>query len=140
VIRTGNEWLDGVDMAAAIRGSSRGFTVLVLGGLAAPAIAVLSGVLGTVVLTGSAVAAFVVAAMRPGTSTRPGLHGLLAAVGAYLMVLPLVLLAPMGRNPVQIGLTLVAAVCTGFAAGSVQSWRRSKKDAPGLAQVGGGRA
>ncbi|AEH09468.1 MULTISPECIES: PE-PGRS family protein [Protofrankia] len=126
-------WLDGVDMVAVVRGSSRGFTVLVLGGLVAPAVATVSGALGALVLTGSAAAAFVVAALRQGTTTDGGRHGALAAVGAYLLVLPLVLLAQAGRNPAQISMTLAAAVIVGFVAGSVATRRRS----PGSGRSGG---
>ncbi|WP_445548686.1 hypothetical protein, partial [Frankia sp. CiP1_Cm_nod2] len=121
---TGNGWLDGVDMTAVVRGSSRGFTVLVLGGLIAPAVATVSGALGVLILTGSAAAAFVAAALRQGTTTDGGRHGALAAVGAYLLVLPLVLLAQAGRNPAQISMTLAAAVVVGFVAGSVTARRR----------------
>ncbi len=120
----GNGWLDGVDMAAVVRGSSRGFTVLVLGGLAAPAAATVSGALGALILTGSAAAAFVVAALRQGTTTSGGLHGALAAVGAYLLVLPLVLLAQAGRDPAQISMTLAAAVVVGFVAGAAGTRRQ----------------
>lgn len=119
--------LDAVDMPAVVRGCGRGFLVLVGGGLIAPVLAQSSPLLGAVLLAGAAVVAFGVAAVPQGSTTNGPLHGVLAAIGAYLLVLPLVLLAPAGRDVVQILLTAAAAVAVGAATGWVRQRLRKKE-------------
>lgn len=114
-----------IDMPTAVRGASRGFSVLVLGGLSAPLVAVAVPMLGAVWLTLTAVVAFSLAGWRIGSASRPPLHGAVAAVMAYLLVLPLVLFASTGGDPVQITLTLLTAVVVGAVAGVV-SGRRAR--------------
>ncbi|MCU1679968.1 MAG: hypothetical protein JWQ81_707 [Amycolatopsis sp.] len=122
-------WIDTIDMVAAVRGSGRGFMVLVCGGLGAPALAMHTQLGGSMLLLGSAILAFVVAAVKPGQASNGGLHGAVAAVGAYLLVLPLVLMASAGRDPAQISMTLAAAVIIGAAAGWADVRRRQRKTA-----------
>ncbi|WP_052344587.1 hypothetical protein [Thermocrispum municipale] len=118
-------WLGKFDPAGAVRGAWRGFVVLLLGGLAAPVAAVYLPVLGSVWLAVTAIAAFVVAAWKPGSSADPRWFGMVSAVGAYLLILPLVLLQPAGRSLVQIGCTLAVAVLAGALTGFVR--RRSSR-------------
>jgi branched-subunit amino acid ABC-type transport system permease component len=80
-----------------------------------------------VLLVGSAVLAFVVAAVKQGRTTNGAVHGVLAAVGAYLLVLPLVLMASAGRDVAQISMTAAAAVLVGALAGWVESRRHTRK-------------
>ncbi|KAA9165978.1 hypothetical protein FPZ12_003210 [Amycolatopsis acidicola] len=117
-------WADEVDAPGVVRGASTGFTVLVLGGLAAP-LGALVPVAGTVWLPVVALVAFVVAAARVGTAPRPWLHGMVAALSAYLLVLPLVLLG--GSHDVgQMGLTFLAAVLVGAGSGFLAGYRRDR--------------
>lgn len=106
-----------VDGIAAVRGASTGFTVLLLGGMIAPLIAIAAPLLSMVWLPLIAISAFFIAASRTGDSSSPWMQGVMAAVGSYLLVLPLVLIDPSGRNPIQIGMTFVSAIFVGALAG-----------------------
>ncbi len=114
-------WLDGIDPVAAVRGGSRGFSLLVVGGMAYPVAVRVVPELGPVWLTITAAAAFAIAALRVGGATTPAVHGAAAAALSYLLVLPLVLMVPQARNVVQVLLTaltaLVVGALTGFVAG-----------------------
>jgi hypothetical protein len=111
--------LDEIDPVAAVRGSSAGFSVLVLGGLLAPVLAVKVPAIGSIALVATALIGFATAAARQGSSVRPSLQGALAAIGAYLLVLPLVQLQQRSWNIEQIGLTLVAAIVVGSVVGPI---------------------
>ena len=119
--------LDAVDMVTVVRGCGRGFLVLVVGGLLAPVLAQRAPLLGTLVLAGTSIAAFAVASLPLGGSGNGPLHGILAAVGAYLLVLPLVLLAPAGRDVLQISMTAGAAVLVGAGTGWAAQRLRKKE-------------
>jgi hypothetical protein len=110
-------WLDEIDPVAAVRGSSSGFTILVIGGLAAPLLAARVPVAGGLALVLTALAAFVTAAARQGDTARPALQGVVAAVGAYLLVLPLVVMVNRAWDVPQIALTLACATLVGALAG-----------------------
>ncbi|MGH3519637.1 MAG: hypothetical protein ACRDQ7_19905 [Haloechinothrix sp.] len=114
-------WFEGIDPVAAVRGASVGFSILVVGGLLAPVAAVAVPLLGAVWLTLIAVLAFGVAGMRIGGARLPALHGAVAAVFAYLLVLPLVLLNEAGRDVVQVSLTFCAALAVGALAGILRA-------------------
>jgi len=117
--RPPSSWLDEIDPASAVRGSSAGFTVLVIGGLLAPVLAAKVPALGSLALVGTALVGFATAAARQGCSTRPSVQGALAAVGAYLLVLPLVMLGQRHWDVLQTALTLLTAIVVGFVAGPV---------------------
>lgn len=104
------------DGVAAVRGASAGFTVLLLGGVLDPLAAMVVPPFAFLWLPLVAVAGFVTAGARRGVSSSPWLQGATAAVGSYLLILPLVLIAPSGRNPLQITMTLAAAILLGGAA------------------------
>ncbi|MFF5988810.1 hypothetical protein [Prauserella flavalba] len=116
-------WLDKFDPVAVVRGAWRGFAVLLIGGLLAPAAARYLPVVGSFWLVLTAVAAFVVAAWKPGMSADFRWFGLVSAVGAYLLILPLVLLQPAGRSPVQIVSTVAVAALVGALTGFVRGRR-----------------
>lgn len=113
----------GVDLATMIRGASLGFSVLVLGGLVAPLAARLP-VLGPVWLPVVAAVAFALAGSRIGVATAPARHGGVAAVSAYLLVVPLVMMAPVRPEMPALGLSAGAAVLVGALAGAVAARRR----------------
>jgi hypothetical protein len=117
-------WADEVDAPGVVKGASTGFTVLVVGGLAAP-LGTLVPVAGPAWLPIVAVVAFVVAALRIGAAPRPWLHGTVAALSSYLLVLPLVLLGGT-RDVRQMLLTALAAVVVGAIAGFVAGRRRDR--------------
>jgi len=119
-------WADLIDAPKAVRGASTGFTILVLGGLSAPVAVALLPVVGIAWLPLVAVVAFVVAAARIGSAPNPWVHGVVSALSAYLLVLPLVVLG--GRpNPAQIAMTAGAAVVVGAVTGLVQGIRRDRR-------------
>jgi hypothetical protein len=112
-----------VDVPNAVRGASTGFSVLLIGGLLAPMVTLVSVVVATIWLTGVAVVAFAVAARRSRSAGVPAAHGAVAAVGAYVLVLPLLLPFEQARNPLQILLTMVTAVVVGAGIGSLAAGR-----------------
>jgi hypothetical protein len=114
-----------IDVPAAVRGASAGFSVLLIGGLLGPLIAVKAPGIGSLFLTGTAILAFFLAARKTGRATSPALHGAVAAVAAYLLVLPLVMMSPAGRNLGQSIVTLVTAVSVGALTGWMNSRPRS---------------
>lgn len=106
--------------AVVIRGIFRGFAVLFIGGMVQPLIGQLSTIVAFAWLPLVAVLAFVAAAVvatPPETPTDGWRQGPLAAVGSYLMILPLVRIGS-GELPVlQLALTTATAVLTGTAVG-----------------------
>lgn len=116
-----------IDVPVAIRGGSAGFSVLLIGGLLTPMVAMISPAVGSAWLVLTAVVAFIVAARRTGTAARPAVHGVIAAVFAYVLVLPLLLPFAAGRNLPQILLTFATAIIVGAATGWLQHWRTSKR-------------
>ena len=121
-----DSFFEGIDPPTAVRAASRGFSVLVLGGLSAPLVAMAVPPLGAVWLTLTSVLAFTLAGVRIGAASRPAVHGAVAATLAYVLVLPLVLISPTTRDPVQIGLTLLTALVVGAVAGMVSARRASR--------------
>jgi hypothetical protein len=118
-----------VDVPVAVRGASAGFTVLVVGGLLAlllgfklPAAAPLLGI-------AAAVGGVYVAARRIGTATFPALHGAVAAVGAYLLALPIVFLMTQNWTPADSGramLNFALALSTGSLTGWMNAHHREQ--------------
>jgi len=108
-------WLDEIDSATVVRGSSAGFTVLVLGGLIAPIAAAKAPAIGSFALVLTAVAGFATAAARQRGGPRPIVQGTLAAFGAYFLVLPLVVMGNHGLNILQVACTAATAVIVGAA-------------------------
>lgn len=114
---------DGLDLPSIVRGASRGFTVLLLGGVVQPWVGVLFAPLGAIWLTLVAVIAFTWAAWpRDRGWLRPRFdrarHGSAAALGSYLMVLPLVVSAAGFMPWSQIGFTAATAVASGAVTGA----------------------
>lgn len=106
-----------IDVPGAVRGASTGFSILVLGGLVAPFWTLLSAPVAAGWLAVVAVVAFAVAARHSNKAGNPGVHGVVAALIAYALVLPLILPFEQGRNPGQIALTAATAVVVGWLAG-----------------------
>ena len=115
-----------VDVVAAARGASAGFSVLLIGGLMAPLVAVIAPSVAGVWIPAVAVAAFTVAAWRPHRASNPIVHGAVCAVGAYVLVLPLLLPFEAGRNWKYIAITFAMAVVIGGLAGLVGPRFRNK--------------
>lgn len=122
-----------LDLPCIVRGAWRGFVVLLLGGLVAPGLAAITPFVAWFALTAVAVTAFVVAACGVGHLGRPVRHGVYAAVGAYGLVLPLVILSATGRDPAQIAAATATAVAvgalTGFLAGRRHDRARERRRA-----------
>jgi hypothetical protein len=112
----------GIDLVALIKGAAAGFAVLVLGGLAAaPLAAVMSPVVWAIVVNA---AAFALAGAWIGDATVPPLHGVVAALAAYLLVLPLIVALGVPIAWWQIPVAAVVAAATGALAGFVAGRRR----------------
>jgi hypothetical protein len=110
---------DALGYAAVIRGASRGFGVLLIGGLLQPVAAQVEA-LAYVWLVAVAVAAFVVAgvtATPAGTPLDAWRQAPIAAVGGYGLIVPLVIVGA-GELPVlQAVLTTTTAVLVGAVVG-----------------------
>jgi hypothetical protein len=116
------------ESAALMRGAFRGFGVLVIGGLAQPLASLAYAPLGYVWLPLVAVIAFVwAAAIACPPSPNPLPTGVLAALGAYLLAVPLVLMASGSIDLLQVALTSATAASTGAATGAVTRRRQSKE-------------
>jgi len=112
-----------VDVPNAVRGASAGFSVLIIGGLLAPMVSVASTLAAAVWLGGVAVVAFAIAARRSRLAGAPAVHGAVAAVFSYVLVLPLLLPFEQSREPMQILLTAVTAVVVGAGVASLAARR-----------------
>lgn len=112
-----------VDVPNAVRGASTGFSILVLGGLMAPFVTLVSVPAAAAWLAGVAVVAFAVAARRSSLAASPAIHGAVAALISYGLVLPLILPFQQGRNLQQILLTVATAVVVGAATGALMARR-----------------
>lgn len=112
----------GVDVVALIKGAAAGFAVLVLGGLAAaPLASIVSPVLWSILVS---VLAFALAGAWIGDATVPPLHGAVAAVAAYLLVLPLIIALGVPFAWWQVPVTVLVAAAVGAVAGFVSGRRR----------------
>jgi hypothetical protein len=106
-----------------VRGASSGFSVLVIGVLlrllivrlapSSPALAVLFApyVLGSYV-----------AARKVGTATVPVLHGLAAAVGAYVLTVPVLLLLMLDSQPLESFYYLATGLMLAVGIGALTGW------------------
>ncbi|MCQ4079202.1 hypothetical protein NGB36_00865 [Streptomyces sp. RB6PN25] len=106
-----------------MRGASAGFSILVVGGAIAPLAGDLP-LIGRFWLTASALIAFLVAGLRAGGDGRMG-PGVLAALGAYLLMLPIVWMTSRGWDVQQVSATAATAVVVGGGASLVSgrwSW------------------
>lgn len=125
----GFDWFsDRVDWISLVRGASLAFSVLVIGGLAAPLGSQIP-VIGPAWLIITAVVAFVLAGYRIGDAVDPRVHGAGAAVAGYLLVLPLVVLGTGGLDPLQLVLTTLTAVIMGGLAGHLAGRNRAARAA-----------
>jgi hypothetical protein len=109
---------EAMDSQAVIRGASRGFGVLVIGGLVQPMVSMSFEPLGYVWLLVVAVTAFLtaaVAATPDATPTSRWRQGPVAAVASYAMVVPLVMVGAGELPWVQAVLTTLTAVIVGAA-------------------------
>lgn len=111
------------DVTLVVRGASRGFTVLLLGGIVQPWVGVIFAPLGYVWLALVAIAAFAWAAWPRDAGRWIGrvdraLIGCVAALCSYLLVLPLVASAAGSLPWSQMIFTSMTAVVTGALAGA----------------------
>ncbi len=108
----------GTDWSFVVRGASGGFTVLLVGGVVQPWIGALLAPLGYVWLLLVALAAFGWAARPQRDRAGTVLDCMTAAVGSYLLVLPLVISAAGALPLQQMFLTALTAVIVGGLAGA----------------------
>jgi hypothetical protein len=114
-----------VDVGAIARGVSSGFMILVFGGLIQPVVTAFVPVVGMFWLILVAVTAFAFAGYRVGLACpNPPLHGAGAAVGSYLLVVPLMFLQGT-FDPLYTVFSFVAAAVVGGAAGRIAGRARS---------------
>jgi hypothetical protein len=113
-----------VDVPLVIRGASVGFTVLVVGELVALAMATAAPGPASLLLALTGAAGSVAAAYAAARSGPPAAQGALAAVAAYLLTVPLRLMAG-GVNPLRVWMDLSFALVIGWVAGRRLSRTRS---------------
>lgn len=124
--------VDEIDWSGTVRSASLGFTVLVLGVLVTPVVAMMSPGATVVWPCIAGAAAFGLASARLGSAPAAILHGTMAAAGAYLLALPVLLAGPvMLPAPVPPALGVIALV-VGPAAVFVsrQIWAATEHLAP----------
>ena len=112
--------------AAVIRGASRGFGALLVGGLVEPAAVRFLGPIGSVWLLLVALVAFVIAAVTAtpsGTPLSSWRQGPIAAVAGYALIVPLVVAGSGSLPALQLGLTTMTAVVVGAVTAVVRTVR-----------------
>lgn len=114
-----------VDWMHLVKGASTGFTVLVVGGLSAPIMSRVP-VIGVAWLIITAGVAFVVAGSRIGDALSPAVHGAATAMAAYLLALPLVVLASGTIDLQQVLLTSITSIVVGAIAGATAARLRTR--------------
>ncbi len=120
-----------IDVPNAVRGASTGFSVLLIGGLLAPFLTLVSAVAAAGWLAAVAVVAFAVAARHSRRAGNPALHGAVAALFAYVLVLPLLLPFEQGRDVGQIALTTATAVAVGAVSAMFMARRATHPSSTG---------
>jgi hypothetical protein len=116
--RTPSAPATGIDGSTAVRGASRGFTVLAVGGAIQPWVGQLFSGLGYYWLVIVAVGAFAFAAWNASSSSVPLRQGAVSAVGAYALILPLVYMTTGTLLPEQVVYTTLLAVAVGAGTGA----------------------
>jgi hypothetical protein len=121
-----------VDWPAAVRGTSRAFTILILGGIVAPLVGrALAGgpvnLLSVYWLPIIAAVGYLVGGLYVGSATQAWLQGILAALGAWLLTLPIFLLAEGLTHADALGVDAGIAVVAGAVGGVLGALRRSRR-------------
>jgi hypothetical protein len=114
-----------VDVPLVMRGASMGFTVLLVGEFVALALASAAPGPASLLLALTGAAGSVTAAYVAVRAGPPAAQGALAALGAYLLTVPLRILAG-GINPLRLWLDLSFATVIGWVAGPRLSRARSR--------------
>jgi hypothetical protein len=114
-----------VDWPQAVRGASRGFTVLLIGALLGPLLATVP-VIGPPWLLIATAAGFVVAAWRTGDALTPAVHGATAAVLSFLLVLPMLLFLGSRLGFAQLGTYVSTGLVMAVAVGALTGWVRTR--------------
>ena len=118
-----------VDVATAVRAASTGLSVLLLGGLMTPIAQAYLPVVGQFWLLLVSVVAFAAAGSQVGDAELTPVHGACAALGSFLLVLPLTFWFPPaggGLDLAQIVSAAGAAVVVGAVAGHLAGRRRER--------------
>ena len=119
-----------LDGPRVVRGASRGFTILALGGVVQPWVGTVSPFLGYWWLVIVAVAAFVLSARVTGATSAPVVNGAAAALGGYLLILPLVHMATGTLSLEQATYTSGLALLTGAGTGWLSRLRTERHHMP----------
>lgn len=116
-----------VEAGRIVRAASRGFSILLVGGVAQPLVAHWVQPLGVVWLVVVALIAFAVAGYRaPSVKRRAWVSGIAAALGSYCLVIPLVISAAGGLPVEQVLITAATAVAVGAASASLRMMRSDR--------------
>ncbi len=112
-----------VDFPVAVRGASSGFTVLVIGALQSQLILLVAPRSpALVVVFAPYVLGSYVAARKVGNATAPALHGTAAAVGAFLLTLPVLLLMMLDAQLVESISYLATGLVLCIGIGALTGW------------------
>jgi hypothetical protein len=115
-----------------MNGTFRGFVILVFGGLIQPLASLVWSPLGYVWLVLVAVVAFGSAGWIAAGATGAGPRsGPFAAVGGYMLALPLVVMSGAGLPALQLFLTSTTACVVGFVAASARIRTAGIEPTPG---------
>lgn len=125
---------DSLDPAALARGASAGFTVLVVGELLGPLASRIDPTLGPVWLSLVGAAGFTAAGLRVGLATRTWLQGALAAEAAFVLTVPLRLIAGLGQSRRAL-VALVVSAAFAIVLGAVAGALAGKARRPAAAAV-----
>lgn len=112
-----------LEWGSLARGASTGFTVLFIGGWLFPAAHRVSPAIGVTFLVVVGVIGFGAAGARCGRTGFPALHGVIAALLSYALMVPVVLIAYRQMFPGQLGWAIGCAIVVGAAAGHLSARR-----------------
>ncbi len=112
-----------IDFPVAVRGASSGFSVLVIGVLLSQLILLLApNSPALVVVFAPYVLGSYVAARKIGNAAVPVLHGMAAAVGAFLLTLPVLLLMMLDSQPLESVSYLATGLTLCLGIGAITGW------------------
>ena len=123
---------DRIDFPVAVRGASSGFSVLVIGVLLSVLIIRLApSSPALVVFFAPYVLGSFVAARKVGNATAPVLHGMAAAVGAYLLTLPVLFLMMLDARFLESVSYLATGLTLTIGIGALTGWMNKDRQPEG---------
>lgn len=110
-----------IDGPTMVRGGSRGFTILAIGGVVQPLVGAAAPLVGAIWLVLVAVAAFVASAWSAHVVDVVIRQGAASALLGYALIVPVVHMATGSVDPTQLLWTSVTAAVVGGATGLIRA-------------------